>query len=88
MILFTVTSLGAVLSGGVFEPVIVKELDLGPMTFVGIVAQVGSTGVTPVFPLAPWTIGVTSDGTLTSTGIGVVASALGTLVLLLDKLLD
>jgi len=83
MVLFTVTSLGVILGGGGFELVMVWELVFSPVALIGVMAQVGTTGVTPVFPLAPWAIGVIPDST--PSGVIRVAGVLIALELLLDQ---
>ena len=57
-ILATVPSLGIVLGCFILILVMAGFLPLCLMAIWGIVGQVGSACVTPVLPLAPWTIGV------------------------------
>ena len=57
-VLATVPSLGIVLGCSILILVMAGFLSLRLMAIWGVVGQVGTTCVTPVFPLAPWSIGV------------------------------
>ena len=61
VVLFTVTTLGIVLSGCGFKAIVVRALIFGSVAVNGVVAKSGTTGITPVLPLAPWSIGVTTN---------------------------
>ena len=63
VVLFTVTTQWIVFGGERFVSIMVSMLDFGSVAIHGIVTKVGATRVTPVLPLAPWSVGVTADST-------------------------
>ena len=85
VVLFTVTTLGIILGGYGFETFMVWALVFGPVAVNGVVTYICSTGVTPIFPLAPWATGVTTNSTPSGVFLYYV---LGALELVLDHTLE